>query len=130
MATAAAEPTVLTSHRGMAQLTREAIVAIHQIASADDATPHARAERNDDKVLQTARRTVGHLADGRCIGVVRERHGDAPRTVADELCQRHLALPRQVGRKLNAAIEVVPIRRAHADTLDLVPSASRSNHGL
>ena len=100
-------------------------MAIYQLPVNHDAGAYARAEGNHDEVLHTARRAVGHLSHGGCVGIVGDTAGDAELR-AHQCGERHNTFPRQVGRILNVSCVVVGIRCTRADAAEHLHTA----HGL
>ena len=86
----------------VAHLTGKPLVAQVYLAVGEEATAHAVAEGDDDKVLHAVGGTEGLLAECCTLRVV--AYGDGqPQPVAHEGGQRDDALPCQVGRVLDAS---------------------------
>ena len=103
----------------MTHLAGEAIVPVDQLASDDDAATDTGAESDLDEVLHTARRTIGHLSDGSCIGVIGQDDRDL-QLLLEQAGEWDLIFPGEVGGKFDRAIEVIPIRSTDTDPEDLI----------
>ena len=87
------------------------------------------AEGNHDEVLHATSHTVGHLADGSCVGIVGKYNGYA-QTLAEHTCQRYLFFPRKVGSKFNTAGVVVAVGSSDTHGLYLLDTAHVVDKGL
>ena len=129
---AAAEASVVTHGAGVAQLAREAVVAIDHVASDDDTAAYSGAEGNHDEILHTLGGAVGHLTDCSRIGVVGKRNGESAESLGKKLLERNSTLcrPNEVGCESNLAGVVVAIGGADSDSADLAFLAGLLDEGL
>ena len=94
-------------------------MSIDQLAPDDDAATDTGAESDLDEVLHTTSCAIGHLADGGCVGVVRQDDRDL-QLLLEQSCEWDLVLPGEIGGKFDRAIEVISVGSSDTDTEDLV----------